>query len=217
MSTANYITQAEFQAAHPEVDLNQYTAATVSGMINRASRIIDNYCQVEGLDLDAQVNEKAPAIITKDGDLKIFPRRPPVLSVSGLRLHRGTVDLTLTITSGGASVLEIPDPETIIVYPNTALALIGTFSINDLRTMLNAGMYSIITYTGGYQTIPEPIKEAAMLYLRDMVNRRLNAAGASSITQGGITIKYSNRDDGKSDDVQDAESLLDPYARRIPA
>lgn len=213
----NYITQDEFSAEHPATDLSQFTSATVSGMIAKASQYVDNFCQVDGFDLLTVTGEKTEATITNEGDLLFFPRRTPVLSVSSINLSRGTLSLDLTLTSGATTLYQIPTRATSVRYPNTFLTSVGTFTINSLRDLRASNMLATVTYLGGFQTIPPLIKQATMLVLRDTVNRRLNTAGADSISQGGITIKYSSRDDGKSDDVRDAESLLQNYVRRVPA
>lgn len=214
---ANYITQDEFSADHPATDLSQFTASTVSGMISKASQYVDNFCQVDGFDLQTVIAEKAEAIITNEGDLLVFPRRLPVNAVYAINLSRGSLSMDLLTVSGTGSLVQIPTRATSFRYPNTFLTNVGTFTINDLAALRGQNMLCTVNYLGGYQTIPPTIKAATMLYFRDLVNKRLNTAGASQITQGGITIKYSEKDDGKSDDTRDAEGLLQGYVRRVPA
>lgn len=212
---ANYITQEEFTQQHPATDLSQYTASTVSGMISEASAYVDNFCQVDGFDLQSVTGEKSEVVITNQGDLQVHPRRFPLLSISAIDLKRGTFSLALTLTSGATSLVEIPTSRRYAVYPNTYLTSVGTFTINDLRAVRPYDVFAEVDYLGGYQTIPGPIKVATMLIFRDLVNKRLNVVGASQITQGGITIKYAEKTDGKSDDVRDAETLLAPYVRTV--
>lgn len=212
----NYFNQAEFAARHPEVDLSQYDTTTISGMIGTASARVDQFCEVDGFEYTQVVGEKTPAIITKVGDLKIWPRRPNVTVVSSITIHRGNYSLALTLTSNGADLLEIPEPKNMILYPYTYLQASGTFSTLDLSYLRHWDLYVILNYTAGYPTLPEAVKQAAMLYFKDMISGRANPLGASSISQGGVSIKFANRDDGKSDAVQDAEQLLQKYVRVVP-
>ena len=76
--------------------------------------------------------------------------------------------------------------------------------------MRNVDFYSKITYTAGYSTIPNIIKEATALFTLDSIARRSNLSGATSINQGGISITYGN---GRSDLVKDAERLLKGYKK----
>lgn len=214
----NYITQAEFVAEHPEVDISQFNAATISGMIATASEYIDNFCQVDGFALSLVTNEKAKVVINNQGDLIVFPRRTPVTDITSVQVHRGSLNITLTLSLNGVTLYDIPTGGINVIFPSAYMTQVGTFTVYDLRELRNVGAYSILTYTAGYSEtdMPRSIKKACMLLLRDQLMKRLNVTGASEVQQGGIRIKYSNRDDGKSDDVQDAENLLQDYVRRTP-
>lgn len=210
----NYISVAEFQEAHPEIDVSQYTPATISGFISQASEHIDNFCNVDGFDFKAVVSEQSQSLIKKNGDLLIFTRRFPIVDVSEIKLRRAASTLTLTLSQGSQVYWEKTSDARNIAYINQILSGTGNFVIRDLSELRNMDFYTIISYTAGYQTIPNVIKRACMLLVRDILSKRLNVAGASSITQGGISIKYSERD-GKSDDMIDAESLLQEYVRVV--
>lgn len=211
----NYISTTEFAALHPEVDTSQYTAATVSGIISQASKYVDNFCQVDGFDLTTVTNEVARVIISNEGDLKIFTRRRPVQSLTSIVLSRGTWNLTLTLTNNGTPIYYIENPGAVIVYPNTFLTSVGTFTMNDLRDLRRQAVVATVTYVAGYQSIPDDIKAAVAFVTRDILQKRLNAAGVASLTQGGVTVRYSERD-GKSDDIMDAERILQDYVRVTP-
>lgn len=211
----NYISTDEFAALHPEVDTSQYTLATISGMISAASKHIENFCQVDGFDLATVTNEIAKVVISNEGDLKLFPRRRPVQSITSVSLSRGTWNLSLTLTNNGSPIYHIETPGDAVVYPNTFLTSVGTFTMNDLRDLRRYSVYATVSYVAGFQTIPANIKAACALFTRDFLQKRLNAAGVAQITQGGITVKYSEKD-GKSDDVVDAERLLQDYVRVVP-
>lgn len=215
----NYITQAEFVAEHPEVDITPFSSATISGMIATASEYIDNFCQVSGFALTIVSNEKSKAIIKNNGDLVVFPNRTPVSDVSSVVVHRGTLTIALTLSFAGNTLWELPYGGNYVVFPSAYMTQVGTFTVYDLRELRNADAYTILSYTGGYSAsdMPRSIKKACMLLLRDQLTKRLNVAGASQVTQGGLSIKYSNRDDGKSADVQSAENMLADYVRRTPA
>ena len=61
MIRCNYITTTEFANYNPELDLSNYTDATISGMITRASAYMDNYLQYS-LVTEAITGEKTEAV-----------------------------------------------------------------------------------------------------------------------------------------------------------
>jgi hypothetical protein len=213
----SYVSVQEFKDAFPEIDVSRYTDATLSGFISRASRWVDRYCSVDGFDHQSITNEKSDTIIDAGGNLVVWPRKIPVelSSVSLVQLKFGNWDMTLTLTQSGKELYEIPEPRWRITLPNQTFTATGTFTVSNLMDLRSYHTFTLLSYSGGYRTIPEDIKDATLLAVRDIVSRRLNAAGATRISQGGISIEYAERE-GESDSILDAKRLLDHYVRRMP-
>lgn len=208
----NLITQTELEQYAPDLDLSLFSSATISGMISRASNKVKNYCHVDGFFKAAVTSERDKAQINAQGELVISFRRRPVQDgdVSAIRLVTVDVsqELTLESESDGSRFYFIPDPKTYLIYPSNFLISHGT----GLISLDAANLLYEIDYTGGYATdiadIPPELKEAATLYLRSMVNKRLNPSGATSFGQGAINMSFGTNKNGKDQNVQEAESIL---------
>lgn len=213
----NLITQAEIEAYAPDLDLSQYSAATISGMISRASKRITQYCNVDGFFKMAVTAEKDRVTINPAGELVISFRRRPVVpaDVSEIRLMSSGVNQALTLTQGGESVFQIPNPGTYLVYPSNYVIAMG----RGLLTLRSADLMYEIDYTGGYATdiadIPGDLKEAATLFIRSMTGKRYNPAGASSFSQGSVSMSFGGNKTGKDQNIQEAEAILSEYVRRV--
>jgi len=217
--TENLITQNELETYAPDLDLSLYNAATISGMINRASNKVRNYCGVKGFFKAAVTSERDRALINPQGELVIsFQRRPVVAAdVSAIRLVTVNVNQSLTLLSGGVPVFFIPDPGNYMIYPSNYLTSFG----NGLISLQSADLFYEIDYTGGYATdiadLPSDLKEATTLYIRSMLSKKYNSAGASNISQGSVSIGFGGNKNGKDQNIQEAESILDDgdYVRRV--
>lgn len=212
---ANYISIQYLRDNVPTLDLAQYSDTTISGMIGRASKMVDNFVEYS-LDIEDIVDEKTSLVATSSGDIVVYPRKMPVESVSSLSMSYGVTQIDFSITQNGDSVLEIPASKDRVVYPYNAFALTGTLQLTsalDLRMLENAT--AVMSYRAGFTDIPEDIKEAVLLYLIDMFAKRVNVSDAHKITQGAISVEYSNNARGKSDKILDAETILMPYKRKF--
>lgn len=201
------VTLADFLANAPDVDISRYTTATVSGMLSGAQQRAEDYL---GYTLAREtLTQKLEGIITNNGDLVVFPNKRPINSVSSAMIVKGSFNASLALSSGDVYYYDIPEPLDRIVFDGTNLQ--GTrasyISFSQLR---GATFYVNLTFNAGYDTLPGTISEAIYLYARDSLTRSLNSTGATSISQGALSISYSQRH-GKSELVQDAESLLSDY------
>lgn len=70
------------------------------------------------------------------------------------------------------------------------------------------------TYTGGFDTIPDDIKEAVMWYMADSLSLFFNPTGAVD-QQMGKRRQSAQLTQGKTPNVQRAEALLNHYRRRV--
>lgn len=213
----NLITQAEIEAYAPDLDLSSYSATTISGMITRASTKVISFCNVDGFFKTAVTNERDRVTINPQGELVISFRRRPVVAadISAVRLRSSGINQTLTLTQGGESVFLIPEPGTYMVYPSSYVIAMG----RGLLTLKAADLMYEIDYTGGYATdianIPADIKEACTLFIRSQLSKRFNPAGASSFSQGSVSMGFGGNKNGKDQNVQEAEAILSQYVRRV--
>ena len=146
MMAENLITQAELESFAPDLDLSTFSQATISGMINRASKIISNYCDVDGFFKAAVTSERDRALISPNGDLTISFRRRPVQDgdISDLRLVGVGMSQSLTLEDNGNRVYFIPNPKTYVIYPSNYLISMG----RGLLHLDSSDLFYEIDYTG---------------------------------------------------------------------
>ena len=147
MIRCNYITTTEFANYNPELDLSNYTDATISGMITRASAYMDNYLQYS-LVTEAITGEKTEAVVNTTGELVIFTRKLNIQSVQAIKLNVGPTAVSLALnTSNGQSNLQIPARGTSVVYPWMPFAWTGSVAITNFFNLRNWDIYATIDYT----------------------------------------------------------------------
>lgn len=216
----NLITQTELEEYAPDLDLSTFSQATISGMINRASQIITNYCDVDGFFKTAVTGERDRALISPNGDMTISFRRRPVQDddITDIRLVGVGMSQSLTLEDNGNRVYFIPNPKTYVIYPSNYLISMG----RGLLHLDSSDLFYEVDYIGGYATdiadLPPDLKEAATLYVRDMVARKFNPTGAQSFTQGRVSMSFGySAGRSKSALVSAAEDILDSggYARKV--
>ena len=213
MLKANYITTSEFQTMNPDIDFSNIPAATISGMISRGSRLVDNYLNYS-LALETIAGEKSQAVINSDGDLVLFPQKLPIQSLQSAVIKKGSYSMNLILNDGaGNPVYDIVGQR--IIFPFQQMQTTGTFSIRNFYQLRERLFWTLISYTAGYDTIPDDLKDACNLMTKDIWARQANPIGIKKMTQGAISMEYSQKD-GDSDMVTDAKSILDNYARRNP-
>lgn len=206
------LTKQDLQNFAPEIDLSQYSDATISGMLSQATNLAANFCSVRGFDFAQEVDELDSARISNEGNLMISVRRRPLISVSSVSLVKGgfSTSLNLTDTNGNA-LYQIPTPRNKFVFPNSFFYLTGTYlagGASQLYTLRGAKVNYKMTYYGGWQTIPDDLKYACILYIRDILAKRTNPQGLQSFTQGSYSETRSANKAGKSNLVLEAESVL---------
>lgn len=210
----NLITTTEFATYAPEVDTARYSAPTISGFIGMASQQVADYLQYDPLAADV-VAEVKNGKVTSEGDLLIFPARVPVISISSLEILKGTVAVSLNLTSGdGTPRYNLDFGKRHIRYAGGELSVSGSFMITNLYNLRGQQFYTRMSYRAGFEVgeLPDVIKLATSLYVRDILARSQNTSGAQRISQGGITLDFAEKK-GKSELIQDAERLLASYVR----
>lgn len=215
MNHLNIITTDEFSQYAPEVDLSLYSSTTVSGMISQASRLVDDYLGYSPYAEDI-TDELKESLIDSNGDLIVRPAKIPVISVSSIKISKGSPsgDLTLDLTDDSGDRFNIDFSGRYIRVPWAEIALTGNVVFTSFQSIRSSQFYTKLTYRGGYEVdnLPQVFKQATILYMRDIASRSANTTGATRVSQGGISLAYEQRS-GKSDLVIDAERILRPYRR----
>lgn len=219
----NYIGLTDFQNEWPQLYgqiSNLYTETTLSGLISKASRKVDS---IIGYPLYRQTvtNEKAEAKIDNQGNVIIFPKHAPVISVTSIQLVWGTENANLVLTdANGNNHYDIEETydglhPRIIWQAGQAGLSSGTTILSNLWNLREfSNIFTKISYVAGFESVPDDIKEATVLLMSDILAARSNPLGAKKVQQGAISISYSERN-GKSDLVEDAESLLQKYKKVV--
>lgn len=216
MTYTNLITTTEFANLAPEVDTSQYTEPTLSGMISQSSRQVADYIGYSPIAEDV-VDEVRESRVSLEGDLVVYPVKIPVISVSTIKISKGSPqgDLSLTLTDSSGAKYNIDFTGRAIRFPSGELALTGSPAFTNFYNLRGQQFYTKLSYRGGYEVsnLPDVIKLATVLFTRDNLSRSMNSSGANKISQGGISLEFSDRKDSKSDLIVDAERILRPYKR----
>lgn len=216
MISVNLITTQDFRNYAPEVDLSQYTEPTISGMISQASAMVEDFLEYTPV-LETITDESKKGMVTTDGDLLIFPNKIPVRSVSSIGIYKGTTVVSITLTDGaGNARYNIDYTGRNVRVPWGEVAITGNPVFNNFFQLRGLEFYTKMTYQGGWamSELPKSITNATILLVREILARKYNPQGATRITQGAITLEFSDRKgEGVSDLVADAKRLLAPYKR----
>lgn len=214
----NLITATELTNYAPDLDTSSFSTATISGMIGRASKMVQEYCNVAGFLSTAVTGEKDRAKINPAGELVISFKRRPVSegNVTAIALKQVDVDVDLELTDGnGNNIYHITD-DRLLYYPSTFVILHGS----GLFALRNSNLFYEISYTGGYDgvdNVPADIKEAVTLMVRHLAQRKNNSLGAQSFSQGSYSVNFGTNKDGKDVFVKEAQAILDEggHVRRV--
>lgn len=197
------------------LNIDSSFSAQVNTWIASAEAQVDNYLGYttsSGIMREEFTNViEDTATIDTEGNLIIFPRKTPLVSVSAVSLIKGTDSITLTLTTGGSNKYQIPADSDTFIYPGYELAMTGSSVIGSFMDMRFTKFFAKMSYVAGYETVPADIHMATVNLVADTVMRHANKDGLSSVTQGAISKSWYQRSGGESDFVKDARALLDPY------
>lgn len=209
----NYISTTQFKAYNPEVDVTLYSNTTLSGMISRASNEIDDFLGYSLLREDI-TTEKLEGMVDSDNNLVIITHKRPINSISEVKIVKGTYSGTIDLTDGaGNTKYDISRKKERVVFPGADITM-TTVSIIDWGALRTTNFWVTISYNAGYYgyEIPEPIQQATQLWVMDIIARKQNISGATSIRQGGIAMTFASKT-GESDLIKDAKGRLRHYRR----
>lgn len=216
MTDNNLLTVAEIAQFAPELDTSSYDAPTISGLITQASKQVADYLEYSPLAEDI-VGEIKDGRITTEGDLLIFPRKLPIISLSSLAILKGPTEVALTLeNSQSQTKYNIDYNKRTVRYPYSELAYQATPVFINFYGLRGQQFYTKMNYRGGFEVpdLPATIKQACLLFFRDLLSNQNNPAGANRLKQGLVEFDY--RSGGaytESKFVTDARRLLNPYRR----
>jgi hypothetical protein len=216
MTNVNLITVAEFTGSAPDVDVSQFDNPTLSGMISTASQMVADYLQYTPV-AEIVVSEEVQGRIASNGDLVIYTKKVPIQSVASISILNGATSVSLTLTNGsGVNKYNIDYTQRRIVIPYQEILLQGTPIFTNFYALRGRSFLTNITYTGGWPLteVPATIKQAVILFMRDLLSKRYNQSGAQRLSQGGLSMEFSSgMNMGESQLVKEAKRLLNPYRR----
>jgi len=187
----------------------------INSWIAAAEKHINNYLgytTASGVLREAITGEMAISRIDSEGNLMIFPRKIPIESVSKIELWKGTDSIELDLVDDeGTNRYNIPTSADYILYPGYELSITGTSIISSFMDIKYTKFFSKIDYIAGYSEVPYDIRQATVNLVADMIMRHANKEGLESITQGRVSKRWYQRQEGESDFYKDALTLLKPY------
>jgi len=211
MSEVNYIRVEEFKEWNPEIDFSSYTDITLSGMISRASRWVDDYLGYSPIAEDVE-GEVTDALVNTDNDLLIFPKKIPLIRLDRVVILLGNTETEINlIDSNGNEIYNIPEPRNYALIPFLYLQLLGKAMFRVPSILRQRQFFVKIDYRGGYEELPLSIKDATNLVAKDIFMRQSNPMYLTSVSQGGISMSFQA---GETYLLQRAKELLEPYVRR---
>lgn len=161
--------------------------SVIEDFINRASIWANDYT---GRRLKSRSNSD---VYDGDGSDLLLLRDYPLVSITDLRIDDGSYSGAPPQTTSDDYTLNLPSG--LIKLKNGVLFVKGFQNV-------------AITYTAGYTTAPETVKEAVLLYVGHLYRRQYadQKFGVQSETVGDRTTTY-----GTDDIIPKAKALLNPY------
>lgn len=213
MTDLNLITVTEFGQLAPEVDTSRFDAPTLSGYISTASQMASQYLGYTPLAEDI-VAEVVDGKIDTAGDLVVFPKKLPIQSVASISIYRGTVTVDLNLTSGGVNRFNLDFTNRYVRYPYQELTIQGNAIFSNFYSLRSIQFFTKMSYRGGWEpsSLPFTIKQAVVLIMKDLLSGQYNIAGATRLSQGGVSFDFSGMR-GKSKNLNDAYRLLNNFRR----
>lgn len=198
------------------IEISSAFDSQIEDWIATAEKTIDNYLGYttsSGILAEEISEELTECFVDSDLNLKVFPRKSPIISVSDITLKKGTSTLTLTLTDNdGNEKFLIPEPKKFITYPEYEFTYTGSSIITSLAQLRGTEVYASTTYIAGFEEVPPPIRLATVNFVADSVMRQQNKEGLEYIQQGSISKRWAGRDrSGRSDFIRDAYEYLMPY------
>ena len=214
-STLNYATEVDLENLLL-ITVDASFSSQIDTWISAAEVMVNNYLgftTASGIWNEQITNETTEAKIDGDLNLVVFPRKRPINSVSALALWKGTNSFSLDLTdSAGNTKYILPVQANCIVYPSHEIS--GSSSVATISSFAEvkySRWFTKISYIAGYTSVPRDIAYATTLMAADIFMRQANKEGLTAVTQGRVSKRWAERQDGKSDFILDAERILNHY------
>lgn len=214
MTDYNLLTVTELGQYAPEVDTSRFDSPTLSGIISQASKGVADYLEFTPY-AETITNEIARGLITTEGDLIIFPQKVPIQTVTAIAITKGTVTVTLNLQTAGVNRYNIDYAKRHVRYPYNEISIQGEIVFNNFLELRGTHFYTQISYRGGWEVseLPATVKQAAVLFVKDILSSQYNQMGASSLRQGAVSFTFGDSQTAESKFLKDARRLLNPYRR----
>ena len=196
-------------------DIDNTFSAQIEDWIATSEAEIDKYLgytSSTGLLSEVITNESAYGKVDNEGNLVVYTKKQPITAISAVSLYKGTSSIALTLTdSSGNAKYNISPTSEYVLFPSEELSLSGTSLITSYYELKGTKFFIHVSYTGGYATVPADIRMATVNLVADKIMRQTNKEGLASISQGRVSKRWLDRQDGESDFVKDAYKLLRPH------
>lgn len=197
------------------LDIDNSFSAQVEDWIAGAEKTVNDYLgytTASGIFREQIVGEKNRAFVDSDSNLKIFPNKIPIVSVSKIEIVKGTSTVELSLAdSNGTLKYDIPVGDNHISYPNYELSITGNSVIRSFNDLRPNSWYVKMDYIAGFEEVPADIRLATANLVADTIMRQANKEGLEQITQGRVTKRWKERRGGESDFYLDALNMLQSY------
>ena len=173
-----------------------------------------DYTTTSGILREEIVEEVTKGYVDEFLNLRIFPKKLPIESISAITLFKGTTNVNLQLENGlGVEKYIVPKTRDQIIFPQYEIELAGNLSVTSFYSLRNRDFYVKLSYVGGYSQVPPPIRMATTMLVSDTVMRHNNKEGLEFISQGRVSKRWASKlgDEGQSDFERDAWRTLKPY------
>lgn len=154
----------------------------------------------EAFTQEAQLAQAHAPLLSRGEDLTrlVFTKHYPIVGIRN-------VEYTYSYDNAYYSL----DVSSVAIHPTAGYyrLRVGTVVLPDahIRT----------TYQAGYQVIPDDVKEATLLYLKDLLVDFTNPYGVIEASQGKRRQTFRSGSATKSPNAQEAENYLEGYRRKV--
>lgn len=191
------------------MDIDNSFSQQIEDWIAAAEKQVNRYLgytTTSGILAEQITNEITRTSIDASGDLVVFPRKTPIISISSMGLVRGTSEQSLSLTDdSGNPKYTLPTIGSYVSFPSAEIG----YSIRGMNSFLK------MSYIAGFTEVPPDIRLATVNLVAETIMRHSNKEGLEFLAQGRISKRWATRQEGQSDFVKDAYELLKGY--RQPA
>jgi hypothetical protein len=182
-------------------------------ILQRASAWVDDICKVDSL-ATGTYTETKEMHAGRDGRFNVFTRNAPIQAVTSVQYKTSPQQPFTPVT---LSTNVQPFYSWFTIYSLNNGLFLDTYypqfyySPYSLSRLSDTPIILQYTYTAGYATIPDPVKQATILLASFLIRER----GSYSVTMNESSISGISNAYTKTEDVDMAKALLKPYVRTV--